>query len=108
MWPFNKKSASKEQRKTLDEVINVEPELNPDHINDWHYCSSGQPFRSIQHLSIPKGNFNFIAAISSPGSIRYRQRDCDFPEGKRGDYIFMDQNGGRMAVPFKLFKLYFS
>jgi hypothetical protein len=97
-------------RKNLYQVLEEsEIEINPDHVNDWHYCNSGAPFFALQKLfkDLSSGTFNFAAAISSPRSIRYRQRDSDFDGGKRGDYQFVDQNGGKMAIPSKIFKLLF-
>ena len=97
-------------RKTLEELmLNTEPEINPSHVGDWHYCTIGYPFMRIlsilpEHM---RGNFNFVAAQTAPASIKYRQRDCDFEGGKRGDYLFVDRNGGRLALPFKIFKLLF-
>lgn len=98
-------------RKSYEEVVvGGEPEIRPEHVNDWHYCDSKRQFEYIQK-HVPKnkiGLFNLHAAISNPKSIKYRQRDCDFAEGKRGDYLFVDQNGGRLGLPFKFFKLLFS
>lgn len=105
---------SKKITKTLDEVLEPKEddqiEMNAEHLNDWHTCTSGAPFKNyLTKVKEPKGNFNFQAAITSPKSIRFRQRDCDFePGGKKGDYLFVDQNNGRTAIPYKLFKLLFA
>lgn len=97
-------------RKSLEEVLNGEIEINQDHVNDWQICVSAYPYQRLE-AKMSKiahgGNFNFQAAKSSPKSIRYRQRDTDFTGGKRGDYLFMDMSGGRIAVPFQIFKSIF-
>lgn len=98
-------------RKTLEEVldIEVEVEINQDHTNDWHWCDNATPFKELLKL-LPEDKifgFNITAAISAPKSIRWRQRDSDFDGGRRGDYLFVDRNGGKMALPYKIFKRLF-
>lgn len=98
-------------RKTLDQILEDphEIELNQDHVNDWHYCTTPIPFKTIlkEYPEHKRGNFNITAAITAPKSIRYRQRDVDFDGGKRGDYLFVDRNGGKMSLPFIIFKRLF-
>lgn len=97
-------------RKSLEEVLTGEVEINPDHVNDWQICASSYPYQRLE-VKMTKlgsvGNFNFQAAQTAPKSIRYRQRDTDFEGGKRGDYLFIDMNNGRVAVPFQIFKTLF-
>lgn len=98
-------------RKTLDEVLeNTGYEIKQAHVDDWHYCNSSAPFKAIQK-DYPEdrlGTFNLTAAIFSPKSIRYRQRDTDFDGGKRGDYQLVDRSGGKMALPFAIFNRLFT
>jgi hypothetical protein len=97
-------------RKTLEEVLeNIEREMIPDHINDWHFCQTAAPFIALKKLypEDKRGTFNIQAALTSPKSIKYRQRDVKFDGGEAGDYILVDRNGGRMAVDFAIFKRLF-
>jgi hypothetical protein len=98
-------------RKTLQEILDAEdePEINPDHVNDWQVTGNSFTYKALQEKmrQLNTGNFNFTAAISAPKSIRYRQRNCDWHEGQKGDYLFVSANGGRMCVPYKIFKLLF-
>ena len=98
-------------RKTLDQVLeeNIEYEINPDHVNDWHYCKTSKQFETIKRDFGPERIkfFNISAAISSPKSIRYRQMTSDFDHGKAGDYLFVDKSGGMMGVPYIIFKRLF-
>lgn len=98
-------------RKTMEQVldINQEYEIHPDHVNDWHYCTSAAVFQAIKKDLGPTriGMFNISAAISSPKSIRYRQMTSDFDHGKAGDYLFVDKSGGMMGVPYIIFKRLF-
>ena len=98
---------AKTERKNLDQLLEeVEIEIVPEHVNDWHYCTSAEPFKNLlKRYPELTSRFNIVAATSAPKSIKYRQRDCDFIDGKRGDYLFVDRNGGRMSVPFTIFKL---
>lgn len=92
----------------LDEDTTI-AELNPDHVNDWHFGKSSAPFKAIEN-EIPierRAFFNIKAAISSPKSIRYRQMDNDFEIGKKGDYLFIDSSGNKMGLPYKIFKRLF-
>lgn len=98
-------------RKTLEQVLqeSIEVEINEAHVNDWTYCHSGIPFKTLlaEYPESKRGNFNITAAITTPKSIKYRQRDIDFEGGKRGDYLFVDRSGGRMSLPLILFKRLF-
>jgi hypothetical protein len=101
----------KEERKTAEQIVEEtgEIEINLDHVNDWHYCKSGEAFTKLKDrlTDANKGTFNMRAAETTPKSIRYRQRAHDFDGGKKGDYLFMDLGGGRMTVPYKIFKSLF-
>lgn len=98
-------------RKDLDQVLETdEIEINPNHVNDWNICRSSKPFKMME-MDFPyerRPNFNITAAVTSPKSIKFRQRDNDFEGGKRGDYLFMDKSGGKMILPYKIFKRLFS
>lgn len=98
-------------RKNYDQVISAveETELIPDHVNDWHYCAKGARFRELE-LAIPEEKrplFNMVAAKTAPTSVRWRQRDTDWEGGRKGDYLFENMGGGRMTVPFQIFKRLF-
>jgi len=104
--------AKENNRKTLDQILEEDTEvaeMNPTHVNDWHFAKSAEPFKTIKkELGIEKrAFFNIEAAISSPKSIRYRQMDNDFEIGRKGDYIFVDSSNNKMALPYKLFKRLF-
>jgi len=103
--------AKKAEKKTMEELL-AEPcevVINQSHVDDWHPCNSTAPFERLKDLLPYKntGSFNILGAISSPKSIRYRQRATDFDDGIIGDYTFIDRSGGKMTVPYKLFKLLF-
>ncbi len=103
--------AKKAEKKTMEQLL-AEPcevVINQAHVDDWHFCNSSAPFERLKDL-LPynnQGGFNIMAGISSPKSIRYRQRATDFDDGTIGDYTFADRSGGKMTVPYKLFKLLF-
>jgi len=104
--------AKDNDRKTMEQILEEDvsvAELNPDHVNDWHFCKSAEPFKTIKRdLALEKrAFFNIEAAISSPKSIKYRQMDNDFEIGRKGDYLFVDSGNNKMALPYKLFKRLF-
>ena len=98
-------------RKTMDQVLEdaPEPEMNKNHVDDWHYATSSSPFKDLARDLKPEkfGCFNITAAITAPKSIKYRQMPVDWDEGKKGDYLFMDRSGNKMTVPYKLFRRLF-
>ncbi|HTJ52612.1 MAG TPA: hypothetical protein VL443_24320 [Cyclobacteriaceae bacterium] len=103
--------AKENLRKTMEQVLEnaPEPEINQEHVNDWHTAKSAEAFKTIHRdLSAERiGTFNIRAAISAPKSIKYRQMAIDWEGGNRGDYIFMDASGNKMILPYKLFKRLF-
>lgn len=104
--------AKQNLRKTMEQLLDQETEdvvLNPEHVNDWNYGKTSTPFKTIEseYPLERRAFFNIKAAISSPKSIRYRQMDNDFEIGKKGDYLFIDSTGNKMAIPYKLFKRLF-
>jgi len=103
--------AKKAEKKTMEQILETPGEvvINQAHVDDWNFCNATAPFDRLKDLLPYKntGGFNILAAISSPKSIRYRQRAVDFDEGTIGDYTFVDRSGGKMTVPYKIFNLLF-
>ena len=104
--------AKENLRKSMDQLLDQDTEvaeLNPEHVNDWSFGKSSTPFKTIEseYPLERRAFFNIKAAISSPKSVRYRQMPDDFEIGKKGDYLFVDSSGNKMALPYKLFKRLF-
>lgn len=97
-------------RKSIDDLKkSVTPIIHPNHVEGWNYCHSDRPFKAITSLYPElRGSLNLHAAVSAPKSIRFRQFDHDFGDGVKGDYMFMDAGGGKMILPYVMFKHLFS
>ena len=109
--------AEKLPRKTNKEVLQAEgePDIIQAHIDDWHFLRAGlnEKLLEVQRRCIDLGHhstFNFYAASKT---LKYRQMGADgeltTPFGKipylRGDYMLVDQQNGKIVIPYKLFKL---
>jgi hypothetical protein len=103
--------AKENLRKTMDEILSedYEAEFNPNHVNDWNNASSSEPFKIIErdYPYEKRPFFNIKGAISSPKSVKFRQMIHPWDDGKSGDYLFVDASGGKMGLPYKLFKRLF-
>jgi hypothetical protein len=104
---------AKQLRKKLEEVLSDVPEINQKHVDDFHFCKSAFPFLELERdiLKHPgifqMRGFSLKAAQTAPKTIRYRQRDSDWELGKKGDYMLVDNSGGKLCVPFQIFKRLF-
>lgn len=90
------------------------PEFVSKHVEDWTFCKKGGFFPGVQKkLKENIGDFNFSDAYNRPSTIRYRQMvtasELDTKNGKvtgvPGDYLFMDCVGGKVIVPYLIFKM---